>query len=923
MQGSFFRIEGADAETGEETSLILQAQDSEEAERIARDQGLLIALVRAATRDDWNPTPAKAHPPLAIVETITFEPRISSALTASDGSLSGVGPYPATSPNNLNSLTDASDALPPDAANRFSAAGHDIGGLITAGAAEAEPLAGETGEFALAEDGPIEADPSWEVFDEAPPAIVESSEISLDPPLLEDGPISTLPSIAEPEGQDDQANLDNDPIEPAAFLEPSPASILSATQNPVDLDVGELPFLSDSRPDLAIADAGSVPGESLEVVEESRPVAGNVPSVVNPDAFEPLLNESVVPTVHSAATSALDAGTDVVEGQINASPWSILDAPADNFEEVAPPPVAADALPDTVLVLHVPADPSLPATAIAVRKPHANADTPAARTAIKEKLAEAAAHASRSGVLAAGSSVVDSSQAHATQFVQAATPLAADDAAQANAPPDAAADDSVSIIAAHAAADDTVPISASSLDAAADERSPVRQLMHEISQLDSPLSNLLDDPIDQFTVPDAPAAQALPEQAVASHAAALALMDERGGSASLQPMVFSDLPMAADSSILSVDAPAEVPMPAAAQVKAPRPEPRRTPDASAAPLSPDAPSPDQPVAQTSHRPVPVNDKPAPAKSASAGAPRDARADTPRDGRATARRETPAAAVQETASATVRETTAAAARETPAAAVREGPASLARQTSAKSQREASLAAVAGSPVPPARASVPPRATVLPRPTAPAMSPRRPIRLTPSAVSRIPPPIPAAMAHPTTAAPAERAAHPVSEADADSLDLALTDAGSATPTALPDDGGNLGVQEPHGAHAIGLAGTPHSPQRRPARTPPRGLAGGATQRPVNHHGPSRWMTLLLLPVAITLVGGGITLIAMALLHPQTLNPTIVQSLELQLRLQRQIFLGAIAALAGLLVGVTVRLAHVSGKLSKVRSMHDRRA
>ncbi|HWE97908.1 MAG TPA: hypothetical protein VG269_28385 [Tepidisphaeraceae bacterium] len=78
MQGSFFRVDGADIETGEETYLVLQAQTPQHAEQIARGQGLLISSVRAATPADWGAPPAPA--PLlpvpvyaAVPETIVFE----------------------------------------------------------------------------------------------------------------------------------------------------------------------------------------------------------------------------------------------------------------------------------------------------------------------------------------------------------------------------------------------------------------------------------------------------------------------------------------------------------------------------------------------------------------------------------------------------------------------------------------------------------------------------------------------------------------------------------------------------------------------------------------------------------------------------------------------------------------------------------
>lgn len=49
---SFFRVEGANLETGEETFLLISAPSSQVAEAVARGKGLVIASVREATDDD-------------------------------------------------------------------------------------------------------------------------------------------------------------------------------------------------------------------------------------------------------------------------------------------------------------------------------------------------------------------------------------------------------------------------------------------------------------------------------------------------------------------------------------------------------------------------------------------------------------------------------------------------------------------------------------------------------------------------------------------------------------------------------------------------------------------------------------------------------------------------------------------------------
>lgn len=66
VSAQFFRVDGADQETGEETYLVLQAPTKPHAEKLAREQGLLISAVRVARPDDWSappPPPDPAPPP--------------------------------------------------------------------------------------------------------------------------------------------------------------------------------------------------------------------------------------------------------------------------------------------------------------------------------------------------------------------------------------------------------------------------------------------------------------------------------------------------------------------------------------------------------------------------------------------------------------------------------------------------------------------------------------------------------------------------------------------------------------------------------------------------------------------------------------------------------------------------------------------
>jgi hypothetical protein len=66
VSSQFFRVDGADSESGQETFLVLRAKSKPHAERLARKQGLLVASVRVAKPTDWEQTPhqATAAPPL-------------------------------------------------------------------------------------------------------------------------------------------------------------------------------------------------------------------------------------------------------------------------------------------------------------------------------------------------------------------------------------------------------------------------------------------------------------------------------------------------------------------------------------------------------------------------------------------------------------------------------------------------------------------------------------------------------------------------------------------------------------------------------------------------------------------------------------------------------------------------------------------
>lgn len=56
----FFRVDGADQETGEESYIVIEADTKPHAERLARETGMLISSVRVAKQSDWEQAPTAA-----------------------------------------------------------------------------------------------------------------------------------------------------------------------------------------------------------------------------------------------------------------------------------------------------------------------------------------------------------------------------------------------------------------------------------------------------------------------------------------------------------------------------------------------------------------------------------------------------------------------------------------------------------------------------------------------------------------------------------------------------------------------------------------------------------------------------------------------------------------------------------------------
>ncbi|HET6247757.1 MAG TPA: hypothetical protein VFE47_08675, partial [Tepidisphaeraceae bacterium] len=108
VEGGYFRVDGADLETGEESHLLLQAATLAEAETVARSQGLLISAVRKASPADWGASAnAGAARPRTAEAVITFEPRSQSHSHSTD-------PAPAA-PGKLNG--HSRETSPPNVAN--------------------------------------------------------------------------------------------------------------------------------------------------------------------------------------------------------------------------------------------------------------------------------------------------------------------------------------------------------------------------------------------------------------------------------------------------------------------------------------------------------------------------------------------------------------------------------------------------------------------------------------------------------------------------------------------------------------------------------------------------------------------------------------------------------------------------------------
>ena len=96
MGKNYFRIDGADKQTGEETYLVLQAESKPHAERLARKQGLLISSVRVAKPTDWEAAPASPAPAGAVA--VAVAEALSADSSPGAGAAAGLAEPPEPAP---------------------------------------------------------------------------------------------------------------------------------------------------------------------------------------------------------------------------------------------------------------------------------------------------------------------------------------------------------------------------------------------------------------------------------------------------------------------------------------------------------------------------------------------------------------------------------------------------------------------------------------------------------------------------------------------------------------------------------------------------------------------------------------------------------------------------------------------------------
>lgn len=297
---SFFRVEGANLETGEETFLLISAPSSQVAEAVARGKGLVIASVREATDDDRSQG-------LQVIES-----------------------KPPAPPKRV----DRPSPIAPRAARPH----------------QRKPPAGQA--------APTTNTPALPTKPERPiaaPPVVAEKKTAVSPPPIASAPVSKpindVPQVAAPAAKPakDPAPLPARPAAetPAAKLEAAFSSIpieSLAVPSPV------VPMVLEDKPVTVVNQPPAEAEFVAEVAKLSAPVAASTPAVVEaPHAAQP----------SSGRIAALVAGHLKSDSAIHKA----LSEPAEKPKPQRPAPVTAVAAPPQPAPKVAPAPAAPPASA--------------------------------------------------------------------------------------------------------------------------------------------------------------------------------------------------------------------------------------------------------------------------------------------------------------------------------------------------------------------------------------------------------------------------------------------------------------------------------------------------------------------------------------------------------------------------------
>jgi|GEM_PF-4336507 len=297
---SFFRVEGANLETGEETFLLISAASSQVAEAVARGKGLVIASVREATDDDRSQG-------LQVIES-----------------------KPPAPPKRI----DRPSPIAPRSARPH----------------QRKPPAGQTAPTTNTPTLPTKLERPIA----APPVVAEKKQAASPPPSVSlpvSKPISDVPQIASPvvKPAKDPAPLPPRPFAdtPAAKLEAAFSSIpieSLAVPSPV------VPMVLEDKPVTVVNEPPAEAEFVAEVAKHSAPVAASTPAVVD---------EPHVAQPSSGRIAALVAGHLKSDSAIQKA----LSEPVEKPKPTRPAPVAAVVAPPQAAPKAVPAPEAAPANA--------------------------------------------------------------------------------------------------------------------------------------------------------------------------------------------------------------------------------------------------------------------------------------------------------------------------------------------------------------------------------------------------------------------------------------------------------------------------------------------------------------------------------------------------------------------------------